>query len=191
MCVFASWPVWWEDKTEMCKYLSSVIIGFVFYFLFQYRSFHEKSGWIVWNFEYKSPYFENDDIALSAKFPQFANVYQVTSTKKGHQSFLKCDCLLYERCGIPCSHILKITDEIEATMIKIQHWKVFQVHFGLADSKISPKLMKAIFIQLIDEDMGVQISDESLLKANSPETSQYENWYIRIITHEILLYKLV
>jgi hypothetical protein len=86
---------------------------------------------------------------------------------------------------------LKITDEIEATMIKIQHWKVFQVHFGLADSKISPKLMKAIFIQLIDEDMGVQISDESLLKANSPETSQYENWYIRIITHEILLYKLV
>ena len=66
----------------MCKYLSSVISGFVFYFLFQYRSFHEKSGWIVWNFEYKSPYFENDDIALSAKFPQFANVYQVTSTKK-------------------------------------------------------------------------------------------------------------
>jgi hypothetical protein len=79
---------------------------------------HEFSGWIVWNFEYKPPYFENDDLALSVMFPQFANVYQVTSTKKGHQSFLKCDCLLYERCGIPCSHILKITDEIEATMIK-------------------------------------------------------------------------
>jgi hypothetical protein len=70
---------------------------------------------------------------------------------------------------------LKITDEIEATMIKIQHWKVFQVHFGLAVSKISPKLMKAISIQLIDEDMGVPISDESLLKANSPETSRYVN----------------
>jgi hypothetical protein len=48
---------------------------------------HEKSGWIVWNFEYKSPYFENDDIALSAKFPQFANVYQVTSTKKDIRAF--------------------------------------------------------------------------------------------------------
>jgi hypothetical protein len=113
---------------------------------------HEISGWIVWNFEYKSPYFENEDedLALSVKFPQFANVYHVTSTKKGHQSFLKCECLLYERCGIPCSHILKITDEIEATMIKIQHWKVFHVHFGLAESKISHKLMKGISIQLID-----------------------------------------
>ena len=90
----------------------------------------------------------------------------MTSTKKGHPSFLKCDCLLYERCGIPCSHILKITDKIEATMIKIQHWKVFHVHFGLAESKVSPKLMKGISIQLIDEDMGFPISDKSLLKAN-------------------------
>jgi hypothetical protein len=151
---------------------------------------HEKSGWIVWNFEYKSLYFENDDIALSAKFPQFANVYHVTSTKKGHQSFLKCDCLLYERCGIPCSHILKITDEIEATMIKIQHWKVFQVHFGLADSQISPHLMKAISFQLIHEDMGVPITDESLLKANCPETSRYVNWFIQIHIYEIRFYKL-
>ncbi len=105
---------------------------------------HEISGWIVWNFEYKSPYFENEDLALPVKFPQFATVYHVTSTKKG-QSFL-----LYERCGIPCSHILKITNEIEATMIKIQHWTVFHVHFGLAESKIRPKLMKGISIQLID-----------------------------------------
>jgi hypothetical protein len=141
---------------------------------------HEFSGWIVWNFEYKPPYFENDDLALSVKFPQFANVYQVTSTKKGHQSFLKCDCLLYERCGIPCSHILKITDEIEATMIKIQHWKVFHVHFGLPESEISPKLMKGISIQLIDEDMGVPITDECLLKANLPDPVRYVNSYILI-----------
>ena len=107
---------------------------------------HEKSGWIVWNFEYKPPYFENKDLALSGKFPLFANVYHVTFTKKGHQSFLKCDCLLYdyERCGIHCSLILKITNEIEATMIKIQHWKVFHVHFGLAESKISAQLMQNI-----------------------------------------------
>ena len=151
---------------------------------------NEKSGWIVWNFEYKSPIFENEDISLSAKFPQFANVYQVTSTKKGHQSFLKCDCLLHERCGIPCTHILKITNEVEATMIRIQHWKVFHVHFGVAGSKISPKLTKAISIQLIDEDMGVPISDESLFKANSPETYRYVNYYIQIVTHEKRVHKL-
>jgi hypothetical protein len=76
-------------------------------------------------------------------------------------------------------------------MIKIQHWKVFQVHFGLADSKICPKLMKGISIQLIDEDMGVPISDESLLKANSPETSRYVIMYIRIDIHEHQIYKLI
>ena len=121
----------------------------------------------------------------------FANVNHVTSTKKRHQSFLKCDCLLYERCGIPCSHILKITDEIEATMIKIQHWKVFHVHFGLAESKISPKLMKGISIQLIDEAMRVPISDESLLKANSLETYRYVNSYMQFVTPECRLYEFI
>jgi hypothetical protein len=82
--------------------------------------------------------------------------------------------------GIPCSHMLKITNQVEATMIKIQHWKVFHVHFGLEESKISSQLMQGISIQLIDEDMGVPISEESLIKANSPETSRYVNSYISI-----------
>ena len=141
---------------------------------------HEKSGWIVWNFEYKPPHFDNEDLALSVRFPQFANVYHVTSTKKGNQNFLKCDCLLYEQCGIPCSHILKITDQVEATMIKIQHWKVFHVHFGLEESKMSSQIMKGISIQLIDEDMGVPISEDCLIKAKSPEPSRYVNSYISI-----------
>ena len=147
---------------------------------------HEKSGWIVWNFEFKPPYFVNEYLALSRKFPLFANVYHVTSTKKRHQNFVKCDSLVYERCGIPCSHILKITNEIEATMIKIQHWKVFHVHFGLAESIISAQLMQGISIQLIDEDMGIPISDEILIKANSPETSWYVNSYILILLYNIV-----
>ena len=146
---------------------------------------HEKSGWIVWNFEYKPLNFLNEDITLSSRFPQFANVYHVSSTKKGNQHFLKCDCLLYERCGIPCSHILKITDQVEATMIKIQHWKVFHVHFRLVESKISSQLMKGISIQLIDEGMGVPISEEILIKANSPSTSRYVNSYISIMLCEL------
>ncbi len=48
---------------------------------------HEQLGWIVWNFEYKPPKFENKDLALSVRFPQFANVYHVSSTKKGNQNF--------------------------------------------------------------------------------------------------------
>jgi hypothetical protein len=58
-------------------------------------------------------------------------------------------------------------------MIKIQHWKVFHVHVGLEESKISAQLMQGISIQLIDEDMGVPISEESLIKASKdPEREE-------------------
>ncbi len=72
-------------------------------------------------------------------------------------------------------------------MIKIQHWKVFHEYFGLAESKISAQLMQGISIQLIDEDMGVPISDDCLIKANSPGTSGYVIWYIQVnpIQHHI------
>ena len=65
-------------------------------------------------------------------------------------------------------------------MVKIQHWKVFHVHFGLEESKISHQVMKGISTQLIDEGMGVPISEECLTIANCPNISQYVNWYISI-----------
>ena len=130
------------------------------------------SSWIVWDFEYQHPYFENDEFNLASIFPIFANVYKVYVTKKGCQSFLKCDCLLYERTGVPCSHILKITDHIEESMIKVQHLKVFNVHYGQPDSDMSQQLMKAMSLQIIDEDMGVPVSDICLEKALHPNESR-------------------
>ena len=76
--------------------------------------------WIVWDFDVELPFFEEDEFELSNVFPVFANVYQVRVTKKGTQSFLQWDCRMYERCGIPCSHIFVITNEIEETMISVQ-----------------------------------------------------------------------
>jgi hypothetical protein len=55
------------------------------------------------------------------KNPLFANVYKVKVRKQANQSVLKCDCLHYERCGILCTHILKITNQIEETMITVQY----------------------------------------------------------------------
>jgi hypothetical protein len=133
---------------------------------------HSDSSWIVWDFEYQPPYFENDELNLASIFPIFANVYKVYVTKKGCQSFLKCDCLLYERTGVPCSHILKITDHIEESMIKVQHLKVFNVHYGQPDSDMSQQLMKAMSLQIIDEDMGVPVSDICLEKALHPNESR-------------------
>jgi hypothetical protein len=96
---------------------------------------------------------------LTEKFPVFANVYRVDSTKKGEQTFLKCECLLYKRCGIPCSHVLNITNEIKASMIKVQHWKIYPVCFGGENDMLSNELIKLTSIQCGNENMGVPILD--------------------------------
>ncbi len=46
--------------------------------------------------------------------------------------------------------------------------------------------MQGISIQLIDKDMGVPISEDSLINANSPETSRYVNSYISITLYNIV-----
>ncbi len=89
------------------------------------------------------------------KVPNFTNVYKVKVKQQANQCFLKCDCLHYERCGIPCTHIMKITNEIDETMITVQHRKVYLVHFGLPDSWLSDQLMKAVSMQILHEDLGL------------------------------------
>lgn len=115
-------------------------------------------------------YFKDDEFNLGDRFPVFANVYHVEVTELSSQSFLKCSCLLYERCGLPCTHIIKITDEIEETMIKVQHRKIFQVNFGIRESDLSKELMKACSLQILHEGMGMPISETCIEKARNPST---------------------
>lgn len=115
-------------------------------------------AWIVWNFcNDTAPKFDNDELQLGIMFPQFRNVYRVSLIKKNTQQFLQCDCLHYERYGIPCQHILRITQKIEDNMVKIQHWKVYGTHFG-DDSVLGAKLMEARSIQQNNESFGVPIT---------------------------------
>ncbi len=59
------------------------------------RTSHE--SWTLWGFDrLKQPKFDDDELELGNSFPIFANVYQVSVFKNSTQSFLKCDCLLYE-----------------------------------------------------------------------------------------------
>jgi hypothetical protein len=44
-------------------------------------------------------------------------------------------------------------------MIKVQHWKVYPVHFGGEDDMLSNELIKLTSIQCGNENMGVPISD--------------------------------
>ncbi len=135
-------------------------------------------------------------------------IHTINVWKKGPITFLKissiCKCLpcfiyqkresnfpkmwlstLWEMWYSLCSHT-KDHQWSWSHNDKIQHWKVFHVHFGLEESKISSQLMHGISIQLIDKDMGVPISEDSLIKAISPETSRYVNSYILITLYEIV-----
>ncbi len=93
----------------------------------------------------------------------------MTVKLQANQHFLKCGYLHYERCGIPCTHTKKITDEIDETMITVQHQKVYSVHFGLPDSQLSDQLMKAVLMQILHEDLGMPITIACLENALHPK----------------------
>ena len=76
-----------------------------------------ESSWFVWKFEVEEPYFGKDADYLVQNSKCFANVYEVKVKQQANQSFLKCDCLHYERCGMPCTYIMKTTNEIYETII--------------------------------------------------------------------------
>ncbi len=46
------------------------------------------------------------------------------------------------RCGYPCSHVLKITNELMLDMIKVQHWKLYSSHYNDDDTGIVFELKK-------------------------------------------------
>ncbi len=99
---------------------------------------------------------------LGKLYPIFANVYQVSVFKDSTLSSLKCDCLLYKQCEYPCSHILRITDKVEDTMIKIQHWEIYATLYGVEILLLGKKLMEAIAMQHCYEGCGMPISNPLL-----------------------------
>jgi hypothetical protein len=52
-------------------------------------------------------------------------------------------------------------NEIEASMIKVQHWEIYPAHFGSENDMLSNELMKLTSIQCRNENMGVPILDAS------------------------------
>jgi hypothetical protein len=56
-------------------------------------------------------------------------------------------------------------------MIKIQHIKVYQVHYGDKDSNLSSKLMQGSSLQTRYEDMGMPLLDKCLENALKPRES--------------------
>ncbi len=114
-------------------------------------------AWIVWNFQKDTqPRFENDvlHIAVGHEVSGLPKCLPHFLDEKNRQQFMQYDCLHYERCGIPCNHILRITNKIVDNMVK---WKVYSTHFG-DDSELGTKLMEAQSLQQNNESNGVLIT---------------------------------
>jgi hypothetical protein len=74
------------------------------------------------------------------------------------------------RCGYPCAHVLKVTNELNLEMIKVQHWKLYATHFNDDDDTlgIGLELKKQQFQYSNYEGMGVPILTEILTRSLRP-----------------------
>ena len=75
------------------------------------------------------------------------------------------------RCGFPCSHVLRVTNELQLDMIKIQHWKTDAAHYNDDSSGIGMELKRIQSAYQNYKGMGVPISGELLSRSNAPTPS--------------------
>ena len=48
-------------------------------------------------------------------------------------------------------------------MVKVEHWRVYAVYFGIENSPLSEAILKATSVQSFNEGYGTPISNECLL----------------------------
>jgi hypothetical protein len=64
-------------------------------------------------------------------------------------------------CGLPCEHVLKITNELRHEMIHVQNWKIFASNYNDYSTDLGFELKKAqLHFKQYGEQMGVLITDE-------------------------------
>jgi hypothetical protein len=69
------------------------------------------------------------------------------------------------RCEFPCSHVLRVNNELQLNMIKIQHWEIFAAHYNDDSSGIGMELKRIQLAYRHYEGMGVPISGDLLYRS--------------------------
>jgi hypothetical protein len=77
-------------------------------------------------------------------------------------------CSLFCRCGIPCSHVLKLTDDLCHSMIRIQNWKIYASHYNNNNCELGLEIKKAQLEYERYKNMGVPVTEELIIKASRP-----------------------
>ncbi len=69
-------------------------------------------------------------------------------------------------CGLPCEHVLRITDELRHKMIHIQNWKTYASHYNDDTSELGLELKKAQHdYKMYEEKIGVPITEDIVARA--------------------------
>lgn len=71
-------------------------------------------------------------------------------------------------CGYPCSHVLRVTNDLTLDMIKVQHWKLYSSHYNDLSLEIGDELKKMQFQYTNCEGYGVPINQSILERAKKP-----------------------
>ena len=58
-------------------------------------------------------------------------------------------------------------------MVKVEHWKVYGVYFGIENSPLSEAMMKLTSVQSFNEGYGTPISNECLVRCRQSPTERY------------------
>jgi hypothetical protein len=89
--------------------------------------------------------------------------------------FINTNPFLFTRCGYPCAHVLKVTNELPLEMIKVQNWKLYATHYNYDDDTfgIGLELTKLQLQYSNYEGMGVPISMEIL--------TSFFRWFVSLL----------
>jgi len=74
----------------------------------------------------------------------------------------------YIRCGYPCAHVLKVTNELSIDMIKVEHWKLYATHSNNESLGIGWELKKMQLQYIHYEGLGVPMMKEILDRCQKP-----------------------
>jgi hypothetical protein len=87
-------------------------------------------------------------------------------------------CSFSSCCGLPCEHVLKITNELRHEMIHVQSWKINASYYNNDSTDLSLELKKMVSQFTKNrtcsspakngEQMGVPVTDDIVCRAKRP-----------------------
>jgi hypothetical protein len=109
-----------------------------------------------------------------SELPRFMRVRKLTRKQCHGLSFIWCDCGFYDRCGIPCSHVFRLVNDMSINMMHVRHWKVYDAHYG-DTTKLGRLMIQAQEEHFMNEGMGVCITDgQNKNLAKTPNEMKFE-----------------